>query len=89
MKNTHFGLKDIVISPNPTTGLINLSFGNLIKNEADLAIYNVQRGGEVYAKTNFKAESANIELSDYQEGLYVAILNVDGKIYATEINLEK
>jgi hypothetical protein len=61
--------KKIKISPNPTTGLVNVSFGNSVKN-AKLEICNLQ-GTQVFSNTFHNTTSATIDLTGNSAGIYM------------------
>jgi Secretion system C-terminal sorting domain len=71
---------DFNISPNPTTGLINISLSNeAIQADATASVYNIQ-GSEVF-RTKLTKESTSIDLSNLNKGFY--LVKVADKTHST------
>ncbi len=82
-------LEDLLaVSPNPTSGQLNISV-NLPENEViNLAIFNTV-GQEVLAVTNGKVSNGNytVDLNDQANGIYYVKMNVKGTIVTKKIVL--
>jgi hypothetical protein len=80
-------LIDLFIFPNPTTGVVNITFFN--NASARLRIQNVL-GGDIY--TAIITEKGNIgkkvDLSNYARGVYIVELSTDYGIINKKIILE-
>ena len=78
----------LAVSPNPTSGQLNISV-NLPENEViNLAIFNTV-GQEVLAVTNGKVSNSNytVDLNDQANGIYYVKMNVKGTIVTKKIVL--
>jgi uncharacterized protein (TIGR02145 family) len=75
--------KKIKISPNPTTGLVNVSFGNSVKN-AKVEICNLQ-GTQVFSKTFQNSSTETIDLTGHPTGIYVVKVIAGGMSYEEKI----
>ena len=82
-------LEDLLaVSPNPTSGQLNISV-NLPENEViNLAIFNTV-GQEVLTVTNGKVSNGNytVDLNDQANGIYYVKMNVKGTIVTKKIVL--
>lgn len=77
----------IKISPNPTTGLINISFGANQFQQAIAEVFNTE-GKLLLAKTFRDTVNETINLSYFPKGMYVLNLNIDGEIFNEKICLK-
>jgi hypothetical protein len=69
--------QNAILFPNPTTGQFSISFGSTPKL-AVAEIYNTE--GKLVLKKIFKnAGNAVFDLNDFSKGVYVLMLNIDGK----------
>ena len=78
----------LAVSPNPTSGQLNISV-NLSENEViNLAIFNTV-GQEVLTVTNGKVSNGNytVDLNDQANGIYYVKMNVKGTIVTKKIVL--
>jgi hypothetical protein len=83
---SHLKEKKIEIHPNPTTGLINISFGNTVKN-AKIEIHNLQ--GTLLCSSNIiNTPVATIYLTGHPKGIYLLKLTADSEIFIQKINLK-
>lgn len=73
----------LIISPNPATDLINLSFNKLI-HDAELVIYNVQ--GKIVQEINLQApnQEIQIDIQNLNPGIYFVSVKNKGELYAIE-----
>jgi len=76
----------IKISPNPTTGLINISFGANQFQQAIAEVFNTE-GKLLLAKTFRDTVNETINLSYFPKGMYVLNLNIVGEIFNEKICL--
>jgi streptogramin lyase len=83
--------KDIVINdyipfPNPFTGTLSINIGNTIVKQAQVSIYNVVTGKEVYANS-YTNQSGIVEmdLKRLGSGLYYLNLSLDNTISSFKI----
>jgi uncharacterized protein (TIGR02145 family) len=77
---------NISVFPNPSNGLVNISYSNTVQ-QATIEIYNLQ-GTQVFSKTFQNAPSATIDLTGYPKGLYMVKVIADGVSYEEKILLE-
>jgi hypothetical protein len=70
---------NIMVYPNPFTDNATIKFGEELKGEHTIVIYDIL-GAEVYRRTNITAQQIQISNSDIGRGLYfLSVLNGDGK----------
>jgi uncharacterized protein (TIGR02145 family) len=74
----------IVIFPNPSAGLVNLSFGLIAAQKAMVEIHNLQ-GTQVFSKTFQNTTSATIDLKGHPTGIYMVKVIADGVSYEEKI----
>jgi parallel beta-helix repeat protein len=77
-------LIDISVYPNPTIGLVKISFEKTDDQPVDFRIVNLN-GYEVYATVLDNQEEVSINLEDEKPGLYMAVLTIDGQVYTRKI----
>ena len=75
-----FDNQSLVVYPNPTMGILNLS-----KSMTNVVIYDVI-GRKVYTQSNVEK---SIDLSELNEGQYFLVGEVDGKRYSTKLMIKK
>jgi hypothetical protein len=78
----------LAVSPNPTSGQLNISV-NLPENEViNLAVFNTM-GQEVLSVSNGKVSNGNypVDLSNNANGIYYVKMNVKGTIVTKKIVL--
>jgi hypothetical protein len=68
-------INDISISPNPTSGLINIKFGRITPEE--LVISDLS--GKVIYKTNVNSNNISLNMTQYTKGLYLINFLSNGK----------
>jgi hypothetical protein len=73
----------IKIFPNPTSGLVNLSFGSTVQ-KADIEIYSLH-GALLFSKTVQNTTSTTIDLTDKSAGIYFTKVIADGVSYEEKI----
>jgi hypothetical protein len=74
--------KMVIISPNPVKNLVQIFIPNAVKMEA-INVYNVL--GENVLNTAVENERASIDFSNFQAGLYVLRVRIEGKMYVRKI----
>ncbi len=65
-----FRTEEIYVYPNPTDGIINISFGNILNSKILISVFDVM-GNEVYKKWFEAATTYQIDLSDKPSGIYL------------------
>jgi photosystem II stability/assembly factor-like uncharacterized protein len=75
------------VSPNPTTGLVKVTWDNDKIPVESLKITDLM-GREVYADTQFKGKSV-VDMSAFSNGIYLIQLKTDAETVAKKIVLEK
>jgi polyhydroxybutyrate depolymerase len=74
------------IFPNPTSGLVNVSFGNISK-KANIEIYNLQ--GKLFISETFQnTTSATIDLTGNSSGIYIVKVIADCVSYVEKVMKE-
>ena len=74
----------LILTPNPTNNLLNISFNFNEEIINQLEIVNVL-GEQVFVKNNITNSTININVADLNSGIYfVNMLNNNGSIIATE-----
>ncbi|MDB5003916.1 MAG: hypothetical protein JWQ34_2141 [Mucilaginibacter sp.] len=79
-------INDYIPFPNPFTGTLSVNIGNTITKQAQVSIYNVVTGKEVYANS-YTNQSGIVEmdLKGLGSGLYYLNLNLDNTISSFKI----
>lgn len=77
--------KGISIYPNPTSGLVYLSFDQT--HEANVEMFNLQ-GKLLYSKIMLDTPVTTIDLTGHPKGIYLLKLTADSKIFTQKINLK-
>jgi hypothetical protein len=72
------------IKPNPTAGLINISFGSTSIQEVRVELYNLQ-GADVLLKTFQSTTSETIDLTGHPAGMYLVKVVAGEKRYEEKI----
>lgn len=72
------------VFPNPSTGIINIDLENI--QNAELEIYN-SIGQTIYKNTEFT--KTQIDLSEYDEGIYFIKIKIDNNNYISKFVLNK
>jgi len=75
----------LVIYPNPTHGILNLSLENNTKS--DVRLYNTL--GQQLLNTTFEGTEKQLDLNNFERGIYLLQVITDGKITAKKIILNK
>jgi hypothetical protein len=68
------GKDDIDIHPNPSQGIFMLSFNNSHPPQSELSVYNMA-GLEIFRKMVNTSNHVQIDLSAYEDGLYLIKIN--------------
>jgi hypothetical protein len=78
-------------SPNPSKGLVNISFGMNVKKNLTLEIFNTL--GQKVHEENYPGfigkYNKTIDLSSYGSDMYILKINHNGKTYLKKILIEK
>jgi hypothetical protein len=77
----------IQIYPNPTSGIVTLSFGTAPFQKALVEIYNLQ-GALIVSETFLNTTSASIDLTGNSVGFYVVKVFADGELMNRKIYIE-
>ena len=80
-------LKDYLIYPNPTNGIITLDLVNTINNLTEIEIMDML--GQTIFKKITSLEKLNIDLSNFSEGIYLLKLTHKETISLNKIIFEK
>lgn len=83
-------LGDISIYPNPTNGLVYVSFNGISADEVSLEIYNVQ-GQKLYQEQLTQVTSTTtkqLDMSSYSEGVYLIKLESAGQTFIGRVVLQ-
>jgi len=80
-------LKDYLIYPNPTNGIITLDLVNTINNLTEIEIMDML--GQTIFKKITSLEKLNIDLSNFSEGIYLLKLTHNETISLNKIIFEK
>ena len=78
---------DVIIYPNPTSGLFTLSFNSTLVLEFKVVIYNTN-GKQVFSETYYNTTMALINLTGCPAGMYLVKVNDNGKSHAAMITKE-
>jgi surface protein len=75
-------LTDIIISPNPTNGVLNIS-SNLNQVATIIKVYNSL--GQVILSGNHNNLNTKVDISNFSKGMYYIEINANNKIYRTKL----
>ncbi|MEI7727738.1 MAG: putative Ig domain-containing protein, partial [Bacteroidota bacterium] len=75
----------VMVFPNPTTGLINISLNSLSGESAIVEVCNLQ--GKVVHSNSFK-KCIRIDMTDYPKGIYILKLLIDHEITVRKIFIQ-
>jgi hypothetical protein len=75
------------IYPNPSNGILNLSFGIVPTDEIKIEIFNLQ-GSRIFSEPLQNITSATIDLTNNLSGIYVVKVSADGVFYEEKIVIE-
>lgn len=76
--------KGTEIFPNPTSGLVTLSFEKTSPQKAITEIYNTQ-GNLIFSQTINYTPKVTLDLSDFPDGMYAVKVIADGKVYNQKV----
>jgi hypothetical protein len=79
--------KELLVYPNPSTGLFNISFGSSPVREATIKIYNIQ-GKIMQGATYENATLERFDIGTLPRGIYIVSGVIDGKNMSTKISLQ-
>jgi hypothetical protein len=74
----------IQIHPNPTNGLLIISFGTTPIQEAIIEIFNLL-GNLVFSETFHNTTYANIDLTGFPNGMYLTMISADRACYGKKV----
>lgn len=81
----------LVSSPNPSKGLVNISFGMNVKKNLTLEIFNAL--GQKLHEENYPGfigkYNKTLDMSSYGAGMYILKINHNNKTYLKKIIIEK
>ncbi|KAF2518232.1 T9SS type A sorting domain-containing protein, partial [Flavobacterium zhairuonense] len=75
----------LVVYPNPTNGILNLSLENNTKS--DVYMYNIL--GQQLLNTTFEGNEKQLDLNNFDQGIYLLQVITDGKTSTKKIILNK
>lgn len=77
LSNSTFDLIDFSIHPNPSNGLVNLSFENSMSNEVKLKVYNLN--GKILKNIELDSNTSRHQLNfvDLNKGIYLVSLETE------------
>jgi hypothetical protein len=73
--------------PNPSTGMVTISFGEVPEQNAEIKVYNLY-GKQVYSKTYPHIITADIDLTAFPKGIYIIKIITDENNYFGKVSLE-
>ena len=81
------GLCDMLIYPNPSSGLFNISFGSNPVRQATIQIFNIQ--GKILSEMTFQNTSLErFDIGELPKGIYIVSGLIDNKKMVTRICLQ-
>lgn len=82
---------DLLIFPNPSTGIVNVQLNTSSAAAADVQVYDLLGGLVVSRNVNFASAESNevFDLSALNNGVYVFSINVDGNITTKRVTINK
>ncbi len=78
----------VQISPNPTTGLVNVQFGQALTEDVTLEVYGLDGKLLQSTQTLNGAANATLNLSDYTDGVYLVKLKSDNDVLVRRIAVQ-
>jgi subtilisin-like proprotein convertase family protein len=78
----------VQISPNPTTGLVNVQFGQELTEDVTLEVYGLNGQLMQTIQTRNGAVNATLNLSDYADGVYLVKLKTDNDVLVRRIAVQ-
>jgi hypothetical protein len=79
--------KELIVYPNPSTGLFNISFGASPVRQATIKIYNLQ-GKLLHVQTFQNATLERFDIGTLPKGIYIVSGVIDGENLSTKISLQ-
>jgi PKD repeat protein len=81
--------ESVIIYPNPSNGMVNISFDGSVINQANLKVVNQM--GQVVLENNINepTSSINLDLSNFAKGVYTINIISDGIIVTKKVTLIK
>ena len=82
------GAQDVFVFPNPTTGQVNVSFKGDVSNILSMSVYN-SIGDRVFEinRRNQIEQLMQIDLSEYQPGIYYLNIQTESDVILKKITL--
>ena len=78
----------VQISPNPTTGLVNVQFGQVLTEDVTLEVYGLNGQLLNSIQTLNGAVNATLNLSDYVDGVYLVKLKTGNDVLVRRIAVQ-
>ena len=76
---------ELIVYPNPTSGILNLTLENNTKS--DVRLFNML--GQQLLNTTFEGNEKQLDLTNFGQGIYLLQVATDGKITTKKIILNK
>lgn len=77
----------ISLSPNPTSGLVNVGMPSDIRGNMDVQVFSID--GKVLLNREFEATETTLDLSNYENGVYLVRFVNDEKAITQRVTLHK
>ena len=78
----------VQIAPNPTTGLVNVQFGQALTGNVTLEVYGLNGQLMQTSQARNGAANATLNLSDYAGGVYLVKLKTDNDVLVRRIAVQ-
>ena len=78
----------VQISPNPTTGLVSVQFGQALTANVTLEVYGLNGQLMQSMQTRNGADNATLNLSNYADGVYLVKLKTDSDVLVRRIAVQ-
>ena len=77
-------LSQINVFPNPTSGIINIDFGDLNKENIEIRVYN-SLGEVVYSMDNVSDSNLEVDLNTHENGVYLIKIHKEEDLLVKQI----
>ncbi|MWB96933.1 T9SS type A sorting domain-containing protein, partial [Flavobacterium sp. GA093] len=78
-------VSELIVYPNPTNGILNLTLEN--NSKSDVRLFNMT--GQQILNTSFEGNEQQLDLSSFGQGIYILQVVTDGKATTKKIILNK
>jgi subtilisin-like proprotein convertase family protein len=78
----------VQITPNPTTGLVNVQFGEALTGNVTLEVYGLNGQLMQTSQARNGAANATLNLGDYADGVYLVKLKTDNDVLVRRIAVQ-